>query len=126
MRQLVNERPDTSLGRQAPIKVWNAYVAAWKERADTTSPAFREAMRVVTKAQDELMKDADRRRGPSRIKPEAYFQVGDIVRRENAYYYAKDNSLRSNLTKQGNRYSLSRYQIYSRQAFSSAPPISTS
>ena len=121
MRQLVNERPDASLGRQQPIMVWNAYVAAWKERADTTSQAFRDAMSTVTESQDQLMKDADRRRGPSRVKPESYFQVGDIVRRENAYY-SKDG-LRSNLTKQGNRYSLSRYQIYSRQSFSSAPPI---
>eukprot|EP01048_Picozoa_sp_COSAG05_P005688 COSAG05_NODE_345_length_10977_cov_17.229178_9_plen_115_part_00 len=50
MRQLVNERPDASLGRQQPIKVWNAYVSAWKERADTTSQAFRNAMSTVTES----------------------------------------------------------------------------
>ena len=49
-------------------------------------------------------------------------RVSSIVRRENAFY-SKDDGLRSNLTKQGNRYSLSRYQIYSRQTFTSAPPI---
>ena len=48
MRNLVNERPDSSLGRQPPIKVWN--VAAWKERADTASQAFRDAMRIYGSA----------------------------------------------------------------------------
>ena len=125
MRRLVNERPDASLTvgkrRLTPMQVWNAYRDAWQARADTTSPAFNDAMTIVRSSQEALMRDADKRRGPSRVTPETYFKIGQIVRRENTFY-SKDG-IRSNLTKQGNRFSLSTYKIHSRQTFKNAPPV---
>jgi hypothetical protein len=119
--QLVNQRIDNSLGRLQPILVWNAYVEMWKRRGDTASAEYKSAQKVVQDAQDALMKDADMRRGPSRLKKANWFKKGQIVRRENTFY-SKDG-IRSNMTKQGNRFSLSTYKVYSVQAFKDAPPI---
>ena len=121
MVQLVNQRIDNSLGRLQPILVWNAYVEMWKRRGDTASAEYKSAQKVVQDAQDALMKDADMRRGPSRLKKANWFKKGQIVRRENTFY-SKDG-IRSNMTKQGNRFSLSTYKVYSVQAFKNAPPI---
>ena len=121
MQQLVNERMDNSLGRLKPIDVWNAYMNAWKQRANMGTAAYKTAQAIVNKSQQALIGDADKRRGPSRLKPENYFKKGQIVRRENSHY-AKA-SVRSNISKQGNRFSLSTYKIYSRQIFPNAPPI---
>ena len=121
MVQLVNQRIDNSLGRLQPILVWNAYVEMWKRRGDTASAEYKSAQKVVQDAQDALMKDADMRRGPSRLKKANWFKKGQIVRRENTFY-SKDG-IRSNMTKQGNRFSLSTYKVYSVQAFKDAPPI---
>ena len=121
MQELVNKRMDNSLGRLRPIDVWDAYVSTWKQRANMGTAAYKKQQDIVDKSQKALMGDADKRRGPSRLKPENYFKKGQIVRRENANY-AKDG-IRSNMAKQGNRFSVSAYKIYSRQTFPSAPPI---
>jgi len=60
------------------MQVWNAYKEAWQEafiNDDTSTDVYREAMAIVRSSQEALMRDADKRRGPSRVKPNSYFKV---------------------------------------------------
>ena len=106
MIQAVNSRPDVSLGRTSPLVVWDAY-------RDNDND-------IVEQTQGAQIRDADKRRGPSRIQPHAFFRKGQTVRRISTHY-TKDG-IRSNMSKQGNRWSLSTYTIHTVQKFSNAPP----
>lgn len=55
------------------------------------------------------------------LKPEQYFKVGDVVRRINTAWSGKV-TIRSNALKQGPRWSISKYRIYSRRTYADAPP----
>ena len=106
MIKAVNSRPDVSLGRTSPLVVWDAY-------RDNDND-------IVQQTQGAQIRDADKRRGPSRIQPHAFFRKGQTVRRISTHY-TKDG-IRSNMSKQGNRWSLSTYTIHTVQKFNNAPP----
>ena len=131
MVKLVNERIDHSLGRTelqdtyeagrssstakkdskrqgglTPARVWAAY------RDVAKGGASAEAARVVQDSQRALIEDAGKRRGPASLSPDDYFQKGDVVRRENAQY--RKDGVRSNMSKQGNRFSKSTYVVHKR------------
>jgi hypothetical protein len=58
--------------RIQPIKLWNAY--------RVPSTANRD---LIKKSQNAMKGEANKRRGPSHLKPENYFKIGVIVRRIN-------------------------------------------
>ena len=109
MQKLINMRTDQSLGKQQPIDVW----AAYKNGNQV----------VITKAQNALIDDARKRRGPSTLKPEKYFKVGQIVRRIDDAYLKAD--VRSNKQKQSGRWSDETYRVYKVFTTTTAPPSYT-
>jgi hypothetical protein len=83
-------------------KLWDAY--------RVPSAANRN---LIKKSQNAMKGEANKRRGPSHLKPENYFKIGDIVRRINTQWAGKSGTIRSNALKQGNRWTLGQYSIYS-------------
>jgi hypothetical protein len=111
LQKLINERFDASIDRIQPIKLWDAY--------RVPSAANRD---LIKKSQNAMKGEANKRRGPSHLKPENYFKIGDIVRRINTQWAGKSGTIRSNALKQGNRWTLGQYSIYSVRTYAEAPP----
>jgi hypothetical protein len=75
------------------VKLWDAY--------RVPSAANRN---LIKKTQDAMKGESAKRRGPSHLKKEQYFKIGDIVRRINTQWAGKSGTIRSNALKQGNRW----------------------
>jgi hypothetical protein len=111
LQKLINGRFDASIDRIQPIKLWDAY--------RVPSAANRD---LIKKSQNAMKGEANKRRGPSHLKPENYFKIGNIVRRINTQWAGKSGTIRSNALKQGNRWTLGQYSIYSVRTYAEAPP----
>ena len=102
-------RIDNSLGLMQPIDVWNGYINGNQA--------------IIEESQNALIGNADKRRGPSTLKPDKYFKVGQIVRRISDAYLKAD--VRSNKMKQSGRWSDETYRIAKVFTTANAPPSYT-